>query len=143
MNNERNIEGSSKRMVRMGMLQVDFKSGFAKRIDSRKTFNLRKSEITLLQIMDNNEWVSSHDLANQYKITEILNIAMYVATSGKGQSDKALKILSHLDLYYKDDPTSMRKAVNIVRVSMCSLRKKIGPDLIDTRAGFGYHLKHE
>lgn len=140
---ERNIEWSAKRSVRMGMLQVDFESHMAKRIDKPKTFRLNKKEINLLQIMDSKELVSSHDLANQYREMEFLNIAMYVATSGRDQSDKVTKILSHLDLYCKGAPISMEKSVNMVRVAVCGLRKKIGSDLIDTRAGFGYHLKRE
>lgn len=134
---------SQERMVRMGMLQVDFGSRLAKRIDNSKTFRLRKNEITLLRIIDGEDWISTRNLAYQYKITKLLNKAMFLVTSQNVQSGNALKILDKQVFSFRGDDMSLEKSINTVRVSMWGLRKKIGSDLIHSHAGFGYRLKRE
>jgi hypothetical protein len=151
---------------KVGKLLVDSKSRYARRTDNFRVFKLSPGEITLLRILDQEDWISVSDIAFQFETSKYLNKAMLVATSlngSKSDREKLVKSLDNFDLIYpppkevqSEDISDIRprgfrdkknKAQRVTKGSIWEkisrLGKKIGADLIENNVGFGYRLRRE
>ncbi len=140
MNNERG------RAIEVGKLLVDPKSGLVKRFDNPEQLHLTPKQLTLLRVLDQENYINVPDIAFKYEMASTLNKAMLIATSKLRNKNtdtrhKAIDLLDELDNKYTYcNSKRLKTSDDLVRVQIDKLRKMFGNDIIHNRNRFGYRI---
>ncbi|MCJ7826123.1 hypothetical protein MUP56_00720 [Patescibacteria group bacterium] len=139
--NAQNPIYDSERAISVGTISIDPGSGWGKRLDlDDEWFHLAPRQLTLLRILDRDNWINAGNIALQYELAEKLDKVTSAAIGRRAPYKQIDKTLKEIDEDYGNNPRALETSQWLVYVLIYKLRKKIGSQAIELKHGFGFRL---